>query len=403
MPWHLDSKHSGCSGWAVVLDATGKIVPGGCHPTKAKALAHLAALNANVKEASMTDQPTRAAVDNGAWDGNAAMNVCTTAADYNKICAGKTAGDPALRSSHKLPHHYLAKAPVPNAAGVQAALRRFDQTQGLTNSEEARRHLEAHMATIQAQEASALPTADLYRAIAPSASNFELREGGEGKPQTLVVNFARFNEWTEIDSWFEGRFMEQIAQGAFLDSFAERTPKITFNHGRDPELGDKLLGHPVTAREADLVAVAEAPMFAGVPPLVVDGLRAGAYGASFRFGIDDEEIVHKPEVSEHNPEGLPERTIVKASVFEAGPVTFPAYANATAGVRSLTDEFRPAAETVAELAARRPGELARMIDEVLKTKKKGAEDKPLEEKPQPKVEVRRFRTREEWLQWMSQS
>jgi phage head maturation protease len=350
----------------------------------------------------MVDQPTRAAVDNSAWDGNKAMTQCSSAADYNKICAGKTSGDAALRSSHKLPHHYLAKAPVPNAAGVQAALGRFGQTQGLTNSAEARRHLEAHMQTIQAQEASALPTADLYRAIAPSASNFELREENADKPPTLAVRFARFNEWTEIDSWFEGRFMERISPGAFRDSFAERTPKITFNHGRDPELGDKLLGHPVTAREDDIGGVAEAPMFAGVPQLVVDGLRAGAYGASFRFGIDDEEIVHKPEISDHNPEGLPERTIVKASVFEAGPVTFPAYAGATAGVRSLTDEFRPATETVAELAARRPGELARMIDEVLK-KKKGAEEKPLEEKPLPVPEVRRFRTREEWLEWMSTS
>lgn len=344
----------------------------------------------------MPDQATRAAIDNSAWDGNKAMTQCSSAADYNKVCAGKTAGDPALRSSHKLPHHYLAKAPVPNAAGVRAALQRFGATQGLTNSAEARRHLEAHMTTIQAQEASAFPKGDLYRAMAPAMSHFEVREDSDGG-RTLVVPFARFGEWTEIDSWFEGRFMEQVQQGAFVDSLEERSPKITFNHGRDPELGDKLLGHPVTARETDVGGLAEAPLFPGVPQLVVDGLRAGAYGSSFRFSVDDEEIVHRPEPSDHNPEGLPERTILKASVFEAGPVTFPAYANTTAGVRSLTDEFRPAAETVAELAARRPGDLARMIEEVLH---QGVEDKPREDKPLPD-EVRRFRTREEFLQWMT--
>jgi phage head maturation protease len=233
--------------------------------------------------------------------------------------------------------------------------------------------------------------------MAPSLSHFELRDEGDGKPQTLVGHFARFNEWTEIDSWFEGRFMEQVAPGAFLDSFAERTPKITFNHGRDPDLGDKLLGHPVTAREDDIGGAYEAPLFRGVPTLLEEGLRADAYGSSFRFSVDEEDIVHKPEVSDHNPEGLPERTILKASVFEVGPVTFPAYANATAGVRSLTDEFRPAAETVAELAARRPGDLARMIQEALH---KGAEDKPREAKPQP---VKRFRRREEYLRWLSNS
>jgi phage head maturation protease len=299
MPWHLSNNEPSCDGWAVVQDSDGKVV--GCHPSRRKALAQLAALNANVKEAQM-----------------------------------------------------------------------------------------------ETKDAVQLPTADLYRAMAPSVAHFELREEGEGKPQTLVGHFARFNEWTEIDSWFEGRFMEQVAPGAFRDSFEARTPKITFNHGRDPDLGDKLLGAPVTVREDDIGGAYEAPLFAGVPPLLLDGLRANAYGSSFRFGIDDEEIVHKPEVSDHNPEGLPERTIVKASVFEVGPVTFPAYANATAGVRSLTDEFRPAAETVAELAKKRPADLARMIEAALKD----AGIKP-EPAPTPAPIVRRFRTREEWLQWMS--
>jgi hypothetical protein len=298
MPWHLSNNEPGCSGWAVVKDSDGEVV--GCHPSRRKALAQIAALNANVKEAKME----------------------TKALEF--------------------------------------------------------------------------PRADLYRALAPPAAHFELREEGEGKPSTLVGHFARFNEWTEIDSWFEGRFMERVLPGAFLDSFEARTPKITFNHGRDPDLGDKLLGHPVAVREDDIGGAYEAPLLDGVPPLLVSGLRADAYGSSFRFSVDDDDIVNKPEASEHNPERLPERSIVKASVFEVGPVTFPAYVNATAGVRSLTDEFRPAAETVAELARKRPAELARMIEDALKD----AGIKP-EPAPKPAPAVRRFRTREEWLQWMS--
>jgi hypothetical protein len=48
MPWHLDNDNPKCSGWAVVKDSDGSIA--GCHKTKAKAVAQLAALNINVKE-----------------------------------------------------------------------------------------------------------------------------------------------------------------------------------------------------------------------------------------------------------------------------------------------------------------------------------------------------------------
>jgi hypothetical protein len=48
MPWHISDNAKGCSGYAVVLDATSEVV--GCHKTKEDAKAHLAALYANVKD-----------------------------------------------------------------------------------------------------------------------------------------------------------------------------------------------------------------------------------------------------------------------------------------------------------------------------------------------------------------
>ena len=38
--------------------------------------------------------------------------------------------------------------------------------------------------------------------------------------------------------------------------------------------------------------------------------------------------------SAYNPQGLPERTVREVHMQEFGPVTFPAYAGATAGMRS---------------------------------------------------------------------
>lgn len=45
MPYSVVDNHPGCSGYAVIKDDTGGVVPGGCHDTKSEAEDHLTALN----------------------------------------------------------------------------------------------------------------------------------------------------------------------------------------------------------------------------------------------------------------------------------------------------------------------------------------------------------------------
>jgi hypothetical protein len=129
--------------------------------------------------------------------------------------------------------------------------------------------------------------------------------------------------------------------GAFRKTFRERRDQIRalFQHGRDPELRDRPIGQPELLEERDEGAYHETRLFDGIPDLVMEGLRAGQYGQSFKMEILREEFVEEPGASEHNPKGLPERSIKEIRLFEYGPVTFPAYANTTPGLRSLTDEF----------------------------------------------------------------
>jgi HK97 family phage prohead protease len=157
----------------------------------------------------------------------------------------------------------------------------------------------------------------------------------------LFGHFARFNEWTEIRSHWEGDFMERFVPGAFKKTIRESRDRmrVLFQHGQDPEVGDKPIAAISDLREDDEGAYYEASLFDGLPALVMDGLRESQYGASFRFGVLREEIVEDPGPSDYNPHGLPERTVKEARVQEFGPVTFPAYAGATAGVRSVTDDF----------------------------------------------------------------
>lgn len=169
--------------------------------------------------------------------------------------------------------------------------------------------------------------------------------GGAGEP-TLYGYFSRFNEWTEINSTFEGNFLERIAPGAFARSLAHdrNRLRVLFQHGRDPTIGDKVLGIPSLLREDELGAKYEVPLLdTSYNADLIPGLKAGAYGASFRFKVVRENIDKTAPPSSYNPTGLPERTITEAKVMEFGPVTFPAYEGATAGVRSLTDWYLEAA------------------------------------------------------------
>jgi HK97 family phage prohead protease len=185
-----------------------------------------------------------------------------------------------------------------------------------------------------------MPPAGLLRASYPALSLRAVSGDAEasGGMPTLVGHFARFGEWARIDSVLEGLFLERIAPGAFRDTFATNRARIRvlFQHGRDPNIGDKPLGPIAELREDPEGAYYEVPLLdTAYNRELIPGLRAGLYGASFRFTVTREDFATRPQRSAYNPDAIPERTILAANVFEFGPVVFPAYSGATAGIRSL--------------------------------------------------------------------
>ena len=62
------------------------------------------------------------------------------------------------------------------------------------------------------------PRENLVRGMFPA--DMELRDSGEAMP-TLTGHFSVYNDWTEINSSWEGNFMERIAPGAFSKTFAQ--------------------------------------------------------------------------------------------------------------------------------------------------------------------------------------
>lgn len=154
---------------------------------------------------------------------------------------------------------------------------------------------------------------------------------------TLRGHAAVFNQWTEIRGW-EGNFLERIAPGAFARTLAEERAsiRVLFQHGQDGATGSKPLGPLTTIREDDFGLAYETPLFDTLYNReLLPGLRAGVYGASFRFEAMHEDWDERPGASSYNPRGLPERTLRDVGLRELGPVTFGAYGGATAGVRAL--------------------------------------------------------------------
>lgn len=122
-----------------------------------------------------------AGADESDWDGPAAMSAASKADDpaaaLSAICAGKRAGDPKTQEAHALPHHKHPGDP-PNRHGVSNALARFSSTQGLTNEEAAKAHLEAHQSAMGSGGSSDKTDDELWAELA-DPQLFQLEAGKE--------------------------------------------------------------------------------------------------------------------------------------------------------------------------------------------------------------------------------
>lgn len=181
----------------------------------------------------------------------------------------------------------------------------------------------------------------------------ELNDG-----RTLEGYAAVFAMPAMIRSW-EGEFEEEIARGAFKKSLRERTPKLQYDHGRDPRTGTVPIGSISEVKEDEHGLYVNARLFDNdVVEPIRQAIEAKAVdGMSFRFEVEAEEWRDKDgkKLKEDDlyellwrpgDRGPLRRTIKRAKVFELGPVVFPAYDTTSVGVRSLlsmvTDEEREA-------------------------------------------------------------
>ena len=180
---------------------------------------------------------------------------------------------------------------------------------------------------------------DTPREIVRAVGGLELHEPpGDGTIGTVVGRLAVFGQWAEIDSAYEGHFMERVSPGSFAKTIERDSGRFKglFQHGHDPSIGSKVLGPIRALREDDSGAYYEIGLLdTAYNRDLLPGLRAGVYGSSFRGVVEREHFDRWAKVGEHNPQGLDERTVQEVSLVDFGPVSFPAYIGATAGARSI--------------------------------------------------------------------
>jgi len=291
------------------------------------------------------------ALDMTPWNGPAAMSACASSSSpgscYASICAGRKSGDASLQSSWALPHHKRPGGPA-NAAGVRNSLSRLPQTQGLTNAAEARRHLQAHLASrdLDHDGHEARVVLDLERRL-PFLLERDDSGDGTGDGLTLTGHAAVFGQEVEIDSW-EGKFLESLRRGAFVRSLRETTPVLQFDHGRHPLLGSIPIGawEAGYPREDDQGLAVRARLMDNwlVEPLR-DAIRNGSVnGMSFRFEVvrdawtDNQGKKLTPAeikslLYDAGDRGPLHRELIEVRSPEMGPVVFPAYAGTDVAVR----------------------------------------------------------------------
>jgi HK97 family phage prohead protease len=158
-----------------------------------------------------------------------------------------------------------------------------------------------------------------------SGVGIEIRKGNAGDVQTLRGYAAKFGVLSE-PMW---GFREKIASGAF-DSVMEDDVRALFNHDPNHVLGRSNSGTlRLQQDEMGLQYEVDLPDTQAARDLMVSIKRGDVSQSSFAFTVAQDDWTESDD-------GLVTRTILAFKrLYDVSPVTYPAYPDATVGVRSL--------------------------------------------------------------------
>lgn len=133
---------------------------------------------------------------------------------------------------------------------------------------------------------------------------------------------ALFNTWTDIGGWFR----ESIRPGAFAKTVMENDIRALWNHDANYVLGRNKAGSLKLREDSAGLAVEIDPVPAQwANDLLVSMRRGDVNQMSFGFSVNKQEVDYEKD----------ERVLVDVTLYDVSIVTYPAYPQTTAQVRSL--------------------------------------------------------------------
>lgn len=158
------------------------------------------------------------------------------------------------------------------------------------------------------------------------ALDVNIEERADSNP-LILGHAAVFNRLSEN----LGGFREQIEAGAFSDVLNDDV-RALFNHDHNLILGRTRSGTLRLSEDSEGLAYELDPPDTQLGrDLVVSLKRGDVNQSSFAFSVDEDNW-------EEDDDGVVIRTIIKVKrLYDVSPVTFPAYPDATVGLRSLNE------------------------------------------------------------------
>lgn len=162
----------------------------------------------------------------------------------------------------------------------------------------------------------------------------ELR-ADDGQPARIAGNIV-YNRWSED----LGGFVERVMPGAFRKTLLEGDIRSLFNHDPNIILGRNKAATLALDDQANRLRYEATPADTqSIRDLVIEPMRRHEItGSSFSFRtITDAWRDPTHPDNSHARQGLWERDLLEAQLYDVGPVTFPAYLQSDSAVRSLLE------------------------------------------------------------------